>query len=103
MEEEEIEEEVEEVGQEVDDVMEKEAVQEVKVELEEPDREELTEQVEGKPEKEKTTLLEEAKFIPESLPKTPPVRFIKMKFKSQDDIEDELERLAQEFKKENEK
>jgi len=100
-EEEEIEEEVEEVEREVKDEVKKEAVQEVRVELEEPVREEVMEQMEGKAGKEKSMLLEEAKFIPESLPKSQPVRFIKMKFKSQGDIEDELERLAREFKKEN--
>ena len=41
---------------------------------------------------------EEIKFIPESPLRTSPVRFVKMKFKSQDDIEQELKRLAREFK-----
>ncbi len=96
-----MEEEVEEVRQEVKEKPEKEAVQEVRVELEEPVKDEVKEEGERRSGKEKSAVLEEAIFIPESLPKTPPVRFVKMKFKSQDDIEDELERLAREFKKEN--
>lgn len=103
IEEEEIEEEGEEIREEVEERVEKEAVEEVRVELEKPIKEVVSGEEETVPEKEKTTVLEEAKFIPEIESKSSPVRFIKMKFGSQDDIEQELERLAREFKKKNEK
>jgi len=100
-EEEEIEE-AEEVREEAREKIEREAVEEVRVELEEPVKEIIKEEAEEVPEKEKIAVLEEAKFIPEPKPRSSPVRFIKMKFESQDDIEQELERLAREFEKENE-
>ncbi len=101
--EEEVEEETEESREEPTVRLEREEVEEVRVELEAPVKEVAGEKEAEEPEKAKTTVLEEARFIPEHKPKSSPVRFIKMKFESQDDIEQELERLAKEFEKNNKK
>lgn len=104
IEEEEVEEEImeemeEEIEEEAEGEVQEEEVKEVRAELkeavEEPvkEEEEKEEVLEEKPAK-----IEEIKFIPEAPPKTSPVRFVKMKFKSQEDIEKEVERLAREFK-----
>lgn len=85
-----------EAREEVEEEVREEEVQEVRVELEKP-AEEIIEE-ERKEVREKPTEEEEMKFIPETPPKTSPVRFVKMKFKSQEDIEKELKRLAREFK-----
>jgi hypothetical protein len=85
VEEEEPEEEVEEVKEEARE----EEIKEVGVELKEP--------VEEPPQEEAKK--EEIKFIPEAPSEASEVRFMKVKFKSQEDIEKELERLAREFTK----
>ena len=103
MDEEEVEEEAEEIRKEPTEKLEREDVEEVRVELEAPVKDVAEEKEEEEPKKAKTTVIEEAKFIPEQKHKSPPVRFIKMKFEFQDDIEDELERLAIEFKKDKKK
>ncbi len=95
-------EEVEESREETAVKLEKEGVEEVRVGLEAPVKEVAGEKEEKEPKKVKTTMLEEARFITEHKPKFSPVRFVKMKFESQDDIEQELKRLSTEFKKDSE-
>lgn len=94
---------VEEIKEEPVERFERQGVEEVRVELEAPVKEEAEEKQEVELKREKTTVLEEAKFIPGHAPKSSPVRFVKMKFESQEDIEEELERLATEIKKKNDK
>lgn len=95
MEEEEIEEEMEE---ETKEEVEEEAVEEVRVELEEPVEDSAQVELKGETLKEESAKVEEIELVPEASPKVSRVRFVKMKFKSQEDIEKEVERLAREFK-----
>ena len=96
--EEEIEEEMEEEArEEVEEEVREEGVEEVRVELKEPVEEPAQEELEGETSEEEPEKEEEIELVPQSLPEASRVRFVKMKFKSQKDIEKEVERLAQEF------
>lgn len=97
--EEEIMEEVEEEAEEeAEEKVREEEVKEVRVELKEPIEEPVKEEGREDVLEEKPARIEEIKFISEVQSKVSPVRFVKMKFKSQEDIEKEVERLAREFK-----